>query len=95
MLLYIRSFSETACSFLNEYSEEPRHISESVWDSRIDLVTVPGAQKLFATAPILHPVQPTGIQVTAKASQNALLGSDCSPQIDVSKLTLPLLSPIP
>jgi hypothetical protein len=45
-------------------------------DSSIGWATVPGAPKLFTTAPMVLPYQSSEIPVTPKAGRNALLGSD-------------------
>ena len=44
-------------------------------DSRIGWATVPGAPKLFTTAPMVLPYQSSEIPVTPMAGRNALLGS--------------------
>jgi len=55
--------------------KNPASLSISL-DSRIGWATVPGAPKLFTTAPMVLPYQSSEILVTPKAGRNALLGSD-------------------
>jgi hypothetical protein len=46
-----------------------------ILDSRIGWATVPGAPKLFTTAPVVIPYQLAETTVTPKAGRNSLLGS--------------------
>ena len=83
LLVYLRRISDNACSPSIEHPQEPRHLSELVWDSHIGWATVPGASKRITTAPLVLPYQSSDIPVTKKAGRNALLGSD-----SLLKLTL-------
>jgi hypothetical protein len=60
----------------------PQHVSELVWNSRIEWATVPGTAPLLTTALM---VLPSAILITSMAAQNALIGSG-------SLLNLTLLS---
>jgi len=51
LLMYIPRVSDNPCSPPNNYPYDPRHVSESVWDSHVGFATLPGAPRGPSGAP--------------------------------------------
>jgi len=105
LLVYIRRVSDHACSPLNQYPSEPRHLSEFACDSNVGLATRPGAPKVLSDAPTCSQTyhnQSHGTPVPVIRDPSYSRGRpECppnvwySPQIDASKFTLHILSDTP
>jgi len=105
LLMYIRRVSDNACSSLNEYPYEPRHLSEFVCDSRVGSATLPGAPQVLSgtlTCSQTYPNYSHCTPVTVIRDPSYSEGRpECpprvtySPVIDASKFTLHILSDTP
>ena len=76
LLVQIRRLSANACNHRTDHPQEPRHLPESVWDSRIGWATVPGGPKFVSTASMVSLCHSFKIHGTPKTGQKALLVSD-------------------
>jgi len=77
LVVYIQIIPDEACSPLQEYPSEPRHLSESVWDSYVGWAPLPGVPKVHSSAltysQISHKYSPsTSVQLVLAMSPDNL-----------------------